>query len=48
MAKILELGKAKLGPPPAPYCWIVLGSEGRREQTFKTDQDNALIYADPA
>jgi len=25
----------------------VLGSEGRREQTFKTDQDNALIYADP-
>jgi CBS domain-containing protein len=25
-----------------------LGSEGRREQTFKTDQDNALIYADPS
>ena len=25
-----------------------MGSEGRREQTFKTDQDNALIYADPA
>jgi CBS domain-containing protein len=25
----------------------VLGSEGRREQTFKTDQDNALLYADP-
>jgi CBS domain-containing protein len=24
-----------------------MGSEGRREQTFKTDQDNALIYADP-
>jgi CBS domain-containing protein len=24
-----------------------LGSEGRREQTFKTDQDNALLYADP-
>ena len=22
------------------------GSEGRREQTFKTDQDNALIYSD--
>ena len=47
MAKILELAQAKLGPPPAPYCWVVLGSEGRREQTFKTDQDNALIYADP-
>ena len=48
MTKILELAEAKLGPPPVPYCWVVLGSEGRREQTFKTDQDNALIYADPA
>jgi CBS domain-containing protein len=47
MKKILELGENKLGPPPVPYCWVVLGSEGRREQTFKTDQDNALIYADP-
>ncbi len=25
-----------------------IGSEGRKEQTFKTDQDNAIIYADPA
>jgi CBS domain-containing protein len=24
-----------------------LGSEGRREQTFKTDQDNGLVYEDP-
>jgi CBS domain-containing protein len=24
-----------------------LGCEGRQEQTFKTDQDNALLYADP-
>ncbi len=47
MAKILEFAEAELGPPPLPYCWVVLGSEGRREQTFKTDQDNALIYADP-
>jgi CBS domain-containing protein len=27
-------------------CLIVLGSEGRREQILKTDQDNALIFAD--
>ena len=46
-AKILELATEKLGTPPVPYCWVVMGSEGRREQTFKTDQDNALIYADP-
>jgi len=46
--KILQLAESKLGKPPAPYCWVVLGSEGRREQTFKTDQDNGLIYADLA
>lgn len=46
MVKILELAHAELGPAPIPYCWATLGSEGRREQTFKTDQDNALIYAD--
>lgn len=45
-AKILQFAEAKLGPAPVPYCWVVMGSEGRREQTFKTDQDNALIYAD--
>ncbi|MFO7576826.1 MAG: putative nucleotidyltransferase substrate binding domain-containing protein [Pelovirga sp.] len=26
--------------------FLVLGSEGRREQTLKTDQDNAIIFAD--
>jgi CBS domain-containing protein len=46
IVKILQFAEAKLGPPPVSYCWVVLGSEGRREQTFKTDQDNALIYAD--
>lgn len=46
MMKILELAHKELGPPPVAYCWVTLGSEGRREQTFKTDQDNALIYAD--
>lgn len=45
--KILEMTEKKHGEPPLPYCWIVFGSEGRKEQTFKTDQDNALIYADP-
>jgi CBS domain-containing protein len=46
LCKILQFAHAKLGSAPVPYCWVVLGSEGRREQTFKTDQDNALIYAD--
>lgn len=45
VVKILQFAEQRLGPPPVPYCWVVLGSEGRREQTFKTDQDNALLYA---
>ena len=27
-------------------CWIVMGSEGRYEQTLHTDQDNAIIFSD--
>jgi len=27
------------------WCWLALGSEGRGEQTFATDQDNALLFA---
>jgi len=33
--------------PPLPFCWITLGSDARGEQVIRTDQDNALIYADP-
>ncbi|OGW36068.1 MAG: hypothetical protein A2010_12995 [Nitrospirae bacterium GWD2_57_9] len=44
--KVLEITEKKLGRPPVPYCWIAFGSEGRKEQTFKTDQDNAIIYED--
>ena len=28
-------------------CLVVMGSEGRGEQTMRTDQDNALILAKP-
>ena len=47
LRKVLEITEKKFGPPPVPYCWIVFGSEGRKEQTFRTDQDNAIIYDDP-
>ncbi len=47
LLKIIEFAEAESGPPPVPYCWVAMGSEGRREQTFKTDQDNGLIYSDP-
>jgi CBS domain-containing protein len=26
------------------WCWLALGSEGRGEQTFATDQDNAIAF----
>jgi len=45
--KVLEIAERKFGKPPLAYCWIAFGSEGRKEQTIKTDQDNALIYDDP-
>lgn len=31
---------------PKGFVFVVLGSEGRGEQTLKTDQDNAIIYSD--
>ncbi len=47
LRKLLQLTENKLGSPPVAYCWMVFGSEGRKEQTYKTDQDNAILYADP-
>jgi CBS domain-containing protein len=47
LKKILQIAEKKFGHPPVSYCWIVFGSEGRKEQTFKTDQDNAIIFEDP-
>lgn len=44
--RILDIALKTFGPSPVPFCWIIYGSEGRKEQTFKTDQDNAIIYAD--
>jgi CBS domain-containing protein len=42
-----QLEEAGEAAPPLPYCWLALGSEARREQTLRTDQDNGLVYADP-
>jgi CBS domain-containing protein len=33
--------------PDERFCWLSLGSEGRKEQLLRTDQDNAIVYADP-
>jgi CBS domain-containing protein len=44
--RLVRWAEAELGPPPAPYAWIALGSEGRMEQLLLTDQDNGLVFAD--
>jgi CBS domain-containing protein len=46
--KVIEEVIAGMGAPPAKFVFMVLGSEGRKEQTLKTDQDNAIIYEDKA
>jgi CBS domain-containing protein len=38
----LVLARHELGD--TAWCWLALGSEGRGEQTFATDQDNALVF----
>jgi CBS domain-containing protein len=48
LRRIAQWVEAELGPPPAPWAWLVFGSEGRGEQTLLTDQDNALVYGDAA
>ena len=44
--RFIELAIEEVGKPPVPFCFIAYGSQGRREQTLKTDQDNGIIYKD--
>ncbi|UPZ38252.1 DUF294 nucleotidyltransferase-like domain-containing protein [Sphingobacterium sp. PCS056] len=46
--KVIEKVIQEIGEPPAKFVFMVTGSEGRKEQTLKTDQDNAIIYEDKA
>ncbi|MCF8106489.1 MAG: DUF294 nucleotidyltransferase-like domain-containing protein [Desulfohalobiaceae bacterium] len=47
LKRILNFALEELGPPPSRFCFMVFGSEGRLEQTLKTDQDNAIVFEDP-
>lgn len=48
LQKIIALALKEHGPQPCLFAFMVMGSEGRKEQTLKTDQDNAIIYEDVA
>ncbi|MGI9248483.1 MAG: DUF294 nucleotidyltransferase-like domain-containing protein, partial [Woeseiaceae bacterium] len=41
--QLLHIAETELGPPPCDYAWVALGSQGRFEQSAKSDQDNALV-----
>jgi CBS domain-containing protein len=43
--RVIQLTVAEHRLPSVPWCWLALGSEGRFEQTFTTDQDNGLIFS---
>ena len=43
--RIIELSFADHDLGGIQWCWIALGSEGRFEQTFATDQDSAIVFA---
>ena len=42
--RLIQLAVDDLGPPPAPFVFIAMGSQGRQEQTLLTDQDNGIIF----
>ncbi len=46
--RLLHIAQDELGPPPCAYAWIALGSQGRFEQSAKSDQDNALVLSNEA
>src|SRR5690606_29078087 len=46
--KVIERVIREMGEPSAKFVFMVTGSEGRKEQTLQTDQDNAIIYEDKA
>lgn len=44
--RVLELNLAR-HDPGIPFTWLTFGSEGRREQTLLTDQDNGILFQTP-
>ena len=45
VTKVLALLALNFRLPPTRWCWLGLGSAGRLEQTFVSDQDNGLMFS---
>jgi CBS domain-containing protein len=44
IARMIELGIETEGPPPAEFCWMSLGSHGRREPVPSSDVDSGMAW----
>ena len=44
VCRVIELCIKEFGDPGIEFSWLVFGSEGRREQTLHTDQDNGILF----
>ncbi|MDM3869927.1 DUF294 nucleotidyltransferase-like domain-containing protein [Porticoccus sp. W117] len=43
--QLITQATEKLGPAPVPFVWLAFGSQGRRDQTAVSDQDNGLLIS---
>jgi CBS domain-containing protein len=46
--QLCRIAESELGSPPCSYVWVALGSQGRHEQSARSDQDNALVLDNSA
>ncbi len=46
IVRMIELAIESEGPPPAEFCWMSLGSHGRREPVPSSDVDSGMAWRD--
>lgn len=45
---LIVLAQRQLGTEPCPFVWLAFGSQGRQDQSAKSDQDNGLLLDNTA
>lgn len=46
--RLIQLAQEQYGKEPVPFVWLAFGSQGRQDQSAKSDQDNGLLLSDLA
>ena len=44
--RLIQLAQKEFGSEPVPFVWLAFGSQGRQDQSAKSDQDNGLLISD--